>query len=573
MTKKKILAVIQARGGSKGIPKKNIYPINGHPLISYTIAAALKTNLIDDLIVSSDSREIRKVAIKYGAKAPFRRPKKLAGDKVLSVDSLIHATLKAESIYKKQYDYVIELPCVSPLRDHRDIDNCINLMINNNSDSVISMVDTGEKHPVRLKKIINNEIKDFCKEYPEPGQNSRRQDLSPKSFIRNGAIYLVKRKILLENQSRHGEKSTPYIMSSEKSVNIDNYEDLRLAEYKIINNKCNNNPNELLKADIKIFKRKNKKKILITTNLSFARDILESFKKNYDCVYAPGADRLTTIKLLEDIDIWLCSPSPKYRIDGSLIKNFQKLKLIVTPSTGSNHIDKIFCNKNKIKVIALKDTSFVNQIFASSEFAFALILATVRKLPQSYNSALTGKWREEENKFRSIELRDKKIGIIGFGRIGQNVAKYSKALGMNVIYFDPYKEVKNKNYKKIKNVNALLAISDIVLIAVHLDKTTKNMFTKKLFNKMKDGSYFINISRGEIINESDLIKAMKSGKIVAAGVDVLSDEQTIDISTNLLMKYAKLNNNLIITPHIAGLTVDSEKKAATFAFNQIKKFN
>ena len=90
---------------------------------------------------------------------------------------------------------------------------------------------------------------------------------------------------------------------------------------------------------------------------------------------------------------------------------------------------------------------------------------------------------------------------------------------------------------------------------------------------MKDGSYFINISRGEIINESDLIKAMKSGKIVAAGVDVLSDEQTIDISTNLLMKYAKLNNNLIITPHIAGLTVDSEKKAATFAFNQIKKFN
>ena len=89
----KILAVIQARGGSKGIPKKNIYPINGYPLISYTIAAARKSNLISDLVVSTDSQEIAEVAERFGAKVPFLRPEHLAGDKVLSVDSLHHAVL------------------------------------------------------------------------------------------------------------------------------------------------------------------------------------------------------------------------------------------------------------------------------------------------------------------------------------------------------------------------------------------------------------------------------------------------------------------------------------------------
>ena len=95
-----ILAVIQARGGSKGIPKKNIYPIGGYPLISYTIAAA-KSKFITDLVVSTDSEEIAEVSRSYGADVPFKRPKKLAGDKVFSVDSLHHAVLETEKIYKK----------------------------------------------------------------------------------------------------------------------------------------------------------------------------------------------------------------------------------------------------------------------------------------------------------------------------------------------------------------------------------------------------------------------------------------------------------------------------------------
>ena len=122
MTKKRVLAVIQARGGSKGIPKKNIYKINNNPLISYSIYAALNSKYIDQLIVSTDSNEIKKVAEDYGAEVPFLRPKKLAKDKVASVDSLYHAVKKYEKLSSRNYDFIIELPCVSPFRNSNDID-------------------------------------------------------------------------------------------------------------------------------------------------------------------------------------------------------------------------------------------------------------------------------------------------------------------------------------------------------------------------------------------------------------------------------------------------------------------
>tara|TARA_B100000795_G_scaffold150551_1_gene112726 strand:+ start:2293 stop:4017 length:1725 start_codon:yes stop_codon:yes gene_type:complete len=569
--KQKILAVIQARGGSKGIPKKNIYPINGHPLISYTIIAALKSKLIDELVVSTDSEEIARVAKQYGANVPFMRPKKLSGDKVFSVDSLMHALEESEKFYQKKYDYVIELPCVAPLRDHIDIDESIKLIIKNKSDSVISMTTTGEKHPIRLKKIVNNKIKDFCKEYPEPGQNSRRQDLEPKSYIRNGAIYLMKRDVLVNTKSRHGNISIPYIMDDDKSVNIDTYEDLRLATYKIRNNECKNYPNEIKKIPVKFF-RNNKTKLLITTNLNFDDSSLKKLKKNFSCIYAPGINKEKTIELIKGVDAWLCSPSPKYQINKDIFKYADKLKIIVTPSTGSNHIDKNFCYVKNIKVIALKDSNFVKKIYASSEYTFGLMMATIRNIPQANKSAISGKWREVEDSFRSIELNGKSLGIIGFGRIGSNVAKYASSMGIKIGAYDPYKKINKSNIKQHRNIKTLLVSSDIVLLAVHLDQSTKNMFSRDWFKLMKKGSYFINISRGDIVDEEALISALKSKKITAAGLDVIKNEQSSDIGKSKLIQYAMNNTNLIITPHIAGLTIDSETKAASYSLDQLNKF-
>ena len=237
-----ILGVILARGGSKGIPNKNIQPLNGHPLISYTIAAALKSKRLSKLVVSTDSNEISECAMKYGAEVPFMRPLDLAGDNVPSNEALKHAVLKSEKIFGTTFNYVIETPCVAPLRDHADINKALNMLMDTDADSVISVTQMQDKHPVRMKRIVDDKLEDFCAEYPEGESGDfRRQNLEP-CFIRNGAIYSMKRDTIVLESSRWGSIIRPYVMPEERSVNIDTPIDLRLAELLISEGKCNNLP-------------------------------------------------------------------------------------------------------------------------------------------------------------------------------------------------------------------------------------------------------------------------------------------------------------------------------------------
>ena len=569
----KILAVIQARGGSKGIPKKNIYPLNGYPLISYSIAAAKNSELISDVIVSTDASDIAETAKEYGAQVPFIRPAELAGDKVLSVDSLHHAVIETERILDKKYEFIIELPCVSPLRDHQDIDEALKKLIDSSADSVISMVDTGEKHPVRLKRIENDFIKDFTKEFPEPNQNSRRQDLFPPSYIRNGAIYAMKKEVLIEKKSRHGENSLAYVMSDKKSVNIDTLEDLKIAEFKIKNGECNNNPWQVKVPKIETILKKDKKTLLVTTPLHFIPSIKDEIENHFSVIYAPSVGEMQLKELLKNFkpEGWICSPTPKYKIDKNIMSNSENLKILVTPSTGSNHVNVDDCEKLNISFSSLKGSSFVNSIYASSEFCFALILSVVRKLPQANNGAKSFKWREAEDDYRGEELNGKTLGIIGMGRIGTNVANYAKAMNMKICAYDPNMKI-SKDIEAHDNYQNVLKKSDIVLISVHLDDSTENMVNEEWFELMKTGCYFINISRGEIVVEDALIKALEENKVKAAGLDVLRDEISTNIKESKILNYSKNHENLVITPHIAGLTVDSELKAAKQSLATIMDF-
>lgn len=225
----KILGVTLARGGSKGIPKKNIRALNNKHLIGYTIEAAIRSRVFEDYIVSTDSEEIAQISRSYGALIPFMRPSELAGDKVWSRDALKHAVVETESTFKKRYDYVVELPCVSPLRNETHIIEAVDKLIKTGSDSVISVCKMQDKHPVRMKRITSEDcLEDFCKEFPE-GEGSRRQDLEP-CYIRNGAIYAMTRRCIVEDFSRVGRVSRPYIMDEEHSVNIDSMIDFFTAE-------------------------------------------------------------------------------------------------------------------------------------------------------------------------------------------------------------------------------------------------------------------------------------------------------------------------------------------------------
>lgn len=228
----KILGVIPARGGSKGVPRKNIKNLGNIPLIGHTIKAALESNVYK-LVVSTEDAEIAEISLKLGANVPFKRPIQFAQDNSRSIDVAINALLETEKIYNEQYDAIIMLQPTTPFRNKNDINNSIDILINNSdADSVISVVNVEGHHPARMKYINNNILidPDFCEKH----ENQNRQELLPM-YIRNGAIYLTKRNILLQNSFK-GHKSCAYIMPLERSINIDNQNDFEYAKWLLQKN-------------------------------------------------------------------------------------------------------------------------------------------------------------------------------------------------------------------------------------------------------------------------------------------------------------------------------------------------
>ncbi|MBC70005.1 acylneuraminate cytidylyltransferase family protein [Acinetobacter sp.] len=229
MIKYKILGITLARGGSKSIPHKNIYPLNNLPLIAYTFNEVKKSKLISDYIVSSDSKKIIDICKKYKVDAPFKRPKKYSSDRSSSASALIHAVKFQEKKYGIKYDFVVELMATNPLKNYLDIDNCIKKLIKTKADSVIAVHKLEDHHPARIKKIVDDKIVNFC---VKESKESRRQDLKPDAYVRSGAIYALKRDYLIKKKERHGSKnSRPYILPASRSINIDTMSDLLTAEH------------------------------------------------------------------------------------------------------------------------------------------------------------------------------------------------------------------------------------------------------------------------------------------------------------------------------------------------------
>ncbi len=229
----RVLGLTLARGGSKSVPRKNIKLIAGVPLIGYTIAEALKSNLITRYIVSTDDKEIQQVAIECGADAPFLRPSEFSTDEASSVAAMQHAVDWVEQQEGVKYDYIVELMCTNPMKSVEDIDASIEKLISTQADSVIAVHQLEDHHPARIKKLVDDKIVDFCiAEIPE----SRRQDLKPEAYIRSGSIYALKRDYLMVDGKRYGsDNSRPYILPKERAVNIDTEIDFMIAEQFIKN--------------------------------------------------------------------------------------------------------------------------------------------------------------------------------------------------------------------------------------------------------------------------------------------------------------------------------------------------
>jgi len=228
-----VCAIIPARGGSKGIPHKNIVPIEGKPLLAYSIEHALASKYIDRVIVSTDDNQIAQIAISCGAEIPFMRPEELSGDEVLDLPVFKHTLsfLKEHENYKP--DIIVHLRPTSPLREPAQIDEAIELLIKNpNADSVRSVSEPSQ-HPYRMFTIPEDGfLHPLMKtEYKEP-YLLRRQELPPVYWY-NCVIDITRYETIFEKQSMTGDHILPYIMDNKFVVDIDSWDDLLVAGVKI----------------------------------------------------------------------------------------------------------------------------------------------------------------------------------------------------------------------------------------------------------------------------------------------------------------------------------------------------
>ena len=220
------IGLITARGGSKAIPRKNIKLLAGKPLIAWTIQAALASRSLDRVIVSTDDPEIAQVTQEWGAEVPFMRPPELAQDDSPHRDVVIHALRWLESQPAPPPDYILLLQPTSPLRTAEDINRAVTLAVEKDADAVVSVCPTPH-HPYLSKQIApDGKLLDFIE---RPEGYLARQALPPVYSL-NGAIYLLRRNILLEREDWYTDHTYAYIMPPERSIDIDSPWDLHLAE-------------------------------------------------------------------------------------------------------------------------------------------------------------------------------------------------------------------------------------------------------------------------------------------------------------------------------------------------------
>lgn len=259
------------------------------------------------------------------------------------------------------------------------------------------------------------------------------------------------------------------------------------------------------------------------------------------------------------------------RVRGDLLAKAPRLKAVLSPTTGLDHIDLAAASRRGVKVFHLKGQNrFLRTVSATAELTITLMLATLRRLPAAIQSTRLGQW--DPGPFRGREASGKTLGIVGCGRLGAKVARVGRALNMNVVVYDPFVSRLPAGVVRANSLADLLGGADIVSLHVPLMPETVHLIGADDLALLKDGAILINTSRGAVVDGSALIEHLKSGKLAAAAVDVVEDEEAILLGRrHPLIEYAKQHDNLLITPHIGGATFESVERTDSFILNRYFK--
>jgi len=296
-------------------------------------------------------------------------------------------------------------------------------------------------------------------------------------------------------------------------------------------------------------------KIYLDCPTDFLEKKTNNYIKNYDIT-----------KYKKKAECVIVNPGVDHFLSEKYFTDYPKISIVGTPSTGTNHLDLDYLNNANIKVYCLlNDRHSLNNIHASAEFTWIHIMNSFRKFDVAIKQI--DQWREAQNEkfLRSNELFGKNLGIIGHGRIGSKVAKYANAFGMNVYYLDPM--VSDSDYAvKVKSIEEL-SHCDAISINVVLNSETIGMIKSDVFRNFKDGLKLINTSRGEIIDEDYIIELVHNRNLLFSS-DVLKNEQKMNrLKKSKIFIESKINHNIVVTPHVAGATMESQTKALMSILN------
>lgn len=273
-------------------------------------------------------------------------------------------------------------------------------------------------------------------------------------------------------------------------------------------------------------------------------------------------DRPGLLAALADVNVlWV---RLRHRIDAEVMDAAPGLQIIVTATTGLNHIDVAEAAKRGIGIVSLRgEHDFLDRVVATAEHTLALALALLRHVPAASAHVSTGGW--ERDRFKGSEIHGKIVGVIGYGRLGRIVGRYFSMLGANIVAADPELDVTTlPRYVRPVSTAELLTEADLVTVHVDFHAANTRFLGREQFSAMPRGAWFINTSRGELVDEPSLVEALVSGHLAGAALDVLTDEHAGNVGARALVDYARTHENLIITPHIGGCTHESMKKTEEF---------
>jgi len=251
----------------------------------------------------------------------------------------------------------------------------------------------------------------------------------------------------------------------------------------------------------------------------------------------------------------------RHVIDDEVMSRAPRLRWIASPTTGLNHIDLESAERRDIRVLSLRgQVEFLSNVRATAELTVGLMLSLLRRIPDAVNHTRAGEWNRDA--FRGLELHGRTVGIVGYGRLGKIVGRYLAAFGARVLATDVAR-VDAEPGVELMSLRELLRQSDMVSLHVNLAPQNSGFFDGSCLRLMKPGSHLVNTSRGELIDETALLEALRSEHLAGAALDVARGEWRFD-RNHPLAAYARTHSNLILTPHIGGATVESMSKAETF---------